>query len=274
MDFTKLAKVEHKDQLILTTEQLAEFYECTTDNIKKNFNVNKERFIEGKHYFKIEGEALKNLRVTFSNLQISAMTRTLYLWTKRGAARHAKMLSTEKAWEVFELLEDNYFNAQEKVESAPKNETQIAVQNSVEMKLIVAPALKDMEVSVELIERLYGVKHGIALATCKNAVEKNHGVDLSAFDNLLPAAEHEIGRFTPTQIAKKIGLKSAQAVNKKLVEFGLQEKDGNSYILTEKGKEYGEAMPFNNDTSGHSGYQLKWSAAVFYFFEQDLKISA
>ncbi len=34
----------------------------------------------------------------------------LYLWTKRGAARHAKMLSTDRAWEVFEQLEDTYFN--------------------------------------------------------------------------------------------------------------------------------------------------------------------
>ena len=29
---------------------------------------------------------------------------------KRGAARHAKMLNTDKSWEVFEALEDNYFN--------------------------------------------------------------------------------------------------------------------------------------------------------------------
>lgn len=43
-------------------------------------------------------------------MQISPMTRTLYLWTKRGAARHAKMLSTDRARDVFELLEDTYFN--------------------------------------------------------------------------------------------------------------------------------------------------------------------
>ncbi len=33
----------------------------------------------------------------------------LFLWTGRGAARHAKVLETEKAWEVFEKLEDCYF---------------------------------------------------------------------------------------------------------------------------------------------------------------------
>ena len=149
--------------------------------------------------------------------------------------------------------------------SLPKIEKKFAVQNSVELKLIVTPALKDIEVSVEIIERIYGVKRGIALAHCKNSVEKNHHVDLSDFDNLLPAAEHEIGRFNVTQLAKKLGLKSAQEVNKKLVELGLQEKDSNGgYILTEKGKEYGEAIPY--EKNGHSGYQIKWSETVSEFF--------
>ncbi len=86
---------------------------------------------------------------------------------------------------------------------------------------------------------------------------------------MLPPAEHEIGYLTPTQLAKKLGLKSAQEVNKKLVEFELQEADGNgSYTLTEKGARYGEAIPFNNH--GHSGYQIKWCEAVSIFFNKIL----
>ena len=34
------------------------------------------------------------------------------LWTVRGAARHAKMLETDMAWDVFEMLEDSYFSSQ------------------------------------------------------------------------------------------------------------------------------------------------------------------
>ena len=75
-----------------------------------NFKNNRDHFIEGKHYFEVEGEDLENLRVNFFYPQISPMTRGLYLWTRQGAARHAKMLNTDKAWEVFEALEDNYFN--------------------------------------------------------------------------------------------------------------------------------------------------------------------
>ncbi|EEW7666795.1 ORF6N domain-containing protein, partial [Escherichia coli] len=59
---------------------------------------------------KVVGEELKNLRLTISQLQISPKTRSLILWTERGAARHAKMLETDQAWEVFEKLEDSYFS--------------------------------------------------------------------------------------------------------------------------------------------------------------------
>lgn len=110
----ELTIVEHNNQRVLTTEQLAQAYGCEPTNIKKNFNSNKERFIEGKHYFKLEGDALHDLRVTNSDLQISPMTRSLYLWTERGASRHSKMLGTDMAWEVFDRLEETYFTVHQK----------------------------------------------------------------------------------------------------------------------------------------------------------------
>lgn len=109
-----LVPVDYSGQRVLTTEQLAQAYECEPKQIKQNFNNNKEHFEEGKHYFKLEGEALKNLRVENIDLQISPKTRFLYLWTRRGASRHSKMLGTEKAWEMFDALEENYFNPRPK----------------------------------------------------------------------------------------------------------------------------------------------------------------
>lgn len=42
--------VEQNNERVLTTEQLAEAYGCESNNIKKNFNANKDKFEEGKHY--------------------------------------------------------------------------------------------------------------------------------------------------------------------------------------------------------------------------------
>lgn len=105
-----LQVVEYNGERVLTTEQLAGGYDCEPSNIKKNFNDNKERFIEGKHYFKLEGEDLRDFknRVTNSDL-VGKNANILYLWTKRGAARHSKMVGTDRAWDIFDALEENYF---------------------------------------------------------------------------------------------------------------------------------------------------------------------
>ena len=92
-DVTALTPVEWSSQRVLTTEQLAQFYECDTGNIKVNFNANKEKFVEGKHYFKLEGDALKEFKNKVSETYlVGKNANILYLWTERGAARHAKML--------------------------------------------------------------------------------------------------------------------------------------------------------------------------------------
>ncbi|WP_019543907.1 phage antirepressor KilAC domain-containing protein [Selenomonas bovis] len=111
---SNLIPVEYRAERVLTTEQLAQAYECGTDNIKRNFSNNKEHFEEGKHFFKLEGDELKDLRGKNIHLQISPKTRCLYLWTRRGASRHSKMLGTDRAWEMFDALEENYFNPRPK----------------------------------------------------------------------------------------------------------------------------------------------------------------
>lgn len=107
-----LSPITYSQFPVITTELLAQLYGTEINNIKVNFTRNAERFVRGKHYFKVAGNELKNLRVTLSNSQnsLSPKTRSLILWTERGAARHAKMLETDQAWEVFEKLEDCYFS--------------------------------------------------------------------------------------------------------------------------------------------------------------------
>lgn len=108
-----LSVITYLQQPVVTTELLAQLYGTEANNITKNFCVNSDRFVAGKHFFKLEGEALREFKhyITKSNVvEIPRQTRHFILWTERGAARHAKMLDTEQAWEVFEKLEDCYFS--------------------------------------------------------------------------------------------------------------------------------------------------------------------
>lgn len=104
--------IRFKNLPVVTTAKLAEFYGTQQNNIKKNFSNNTDRFIEGKHYFKLEGTELKEFKNMVNNVHhVSNRASRLILWTERGAARHAKMLDTDHAWDVFERLEDHYFKS-------------------------------------------------------------------------------------------------------------------------------------------------------------------
>ncbi len=65
-----LKVTEYRCQRVLTTQQIAEAYGTETDVITKNFNRNKERYIEGKHYVCLKGE---ELRVFKANGQIDLL---------------------------------------------------------------------------------------------------------------------------------------------------------------------------------------------------------
>ena len=126
--FCNIGRLSVNGEVVLTNEQAANFYGCDVNNLQLNFSnaQKKGRFVEGKHFFKLEGEDLKDLRLRISNsqtFQISPKTRSLTLLTKLGILRHCKMLNTDKAWEVFELMENTFFNVLENgTESTYKND--------------------------------------------------------------------------------------------------------------------------------------------------------
>lgn len=121
MEVKDLVPVDYANQRVLLTVQLAEKYGCTSKKINDNFQRTKAQFIEGIHYFKLTGAALRSFRLQFEDfeaqnlypdkngVQISSRARSLYLWTEQGALLHCKMLNTDAAWKVFKDLSNFYF---------------------------------------------------------------------------------------------------------------------------------------------------------------------
>ena len=107
---SKLIPIEHQNQRILTTKQLAEVYETEEVRIQQNFIRNKDHFIEGKHFYMLKGEELKAFKANYPEDSNLKFVPELTLWTARGANRHCKILDTDKAWEQFDTLEETYFN--------------------------------------------------------------------------------------------------------------------------------------------------------------------
>lgn len=130
---------------------------------------------------------------------------------------------------------------------------------------MIGTAIRDVGKTSEELEKVFGVAHGMALAVSMNLVGEAYGVDMAPCKALLPAAE-EVSYLNATDIAERIGLKyktgkpNAAAANQLLAERGLQEKRGKDWHLTERGKPYGEAKPY--ERGGHSGYQIMWRDEV------------
>ena len=200
--------LEVKGQRILTTEQLAEFYGTTAKAISQNFTNNKSKFEKGKHFYLLKGSELKDFKNQFDDFELVApRSAHLYLWTSRGASRHAKMLGTDQAWDVFDQLEESYFNPQR----------QLQVPQTLPEALRLAADLadeRDQERSGRLIaEQQVGELQPKA----------------SYYDRVLANPS----LVSISVIAKDYGL-SARALNAKLHDLKVQFKQGTTWLLYSK----------------------------------------
>ena len=239
----EIINIEHNNERVLTTEQLAQAYGCDGKQIKQNFNNNADRFVEGQHYFKLEGEALRKLRVENIDLQISPMTRSLYLWTRRGASRHSKMLGTDKAWEMFDALEENYFNPRPK-ELTPAE--QMAQGLLAAQKLLDAAKL-ELAQSKQIINELQP--------------------KASYYDLILQSKS----LLSVSKIAKDYG-KSAIWLNRKLEEKKVQYCQGGIWLLYQKYAEKGYTQSTSHVIDDeHSRLLTKWTQKGRLFIYELLK---
>lgn len=101
----ELKVTEHNNIRVLTTQQVADAYGTETQVITNNFNRNKERYQEGKHFVCLTGNDLREYRAKNQN-DVLPNANKFYLWTEKGCFLHAKSLGTDKAWEVYENLVD------------------------------------------------------------------------------------------------------------------------------------------------------------------------
>lgn len=122
----ELQITELNGQRVLTTQQIADGYGTTNKVISNNFNNNRTRFEEGKHFVLLVGEYLKEF-LHSQNLGMQNKIRKLYLWTEKGALLHAKSLGTDEAWDMYDILVDTYFKVQEEKQLPQTPEQQIAL---------------------------------------------------------------------------------------------------------------------------------------------------
>jgi len=224
---TNLQVVEANHQRVLTTAQIAEQYETDVNAIQRNFQRNKERYTEGKHYYCLTGNVLREFKAT-GQIDVSPNLNKFYLWTEKGALLHAKSLNTDKAWEAYECLVDTYFSVREQGQLPQRPDRTKALE------------VKEMNARVRMSNQF------LKLANAETTLSKDYksiliakAAEVLAGEAILPMPKSEQKMYTATEIGKMLGV-SAQKIGRlssqngmKTEEYGEFYKDKSPYSCKE-----------------------------------------
>lgn len=113
-EIKNLIPVEWKGKRVITTKTLAKCYGIGTHVIRENFKNNKSRFIEGKHYYKLEYGDRQDFKNQVDNSDIVGKNAvSVTVWTELGVAEHTTIINTYKAMDIHKQLRATYFTVQE-----------------------------------------------------------------------------------------------------------------------------------------------------------------
>lgn len=146
----------------VTDKMVAEIHGIKTIHVRENINKNLSRFREGIDYIDMKKviDIVDNnllLSIGYSKMQISK-SDAIYLLSERGYAKLIKIMDSDKAWEIHDILMDEYFSMRKTIreyisatdlamlkvlKSKNKQETMIALKEYNE--LVVKPLQDTIE---------------------------------------------------------------------------------------------------------------------------------
>ena len=241
--------VEVRNQQAVTSSQL----------VAEVFKKQHKHVLEAIEKVKAENSAVTTMFYESTYTAGTGKAYKMYYMNRDGLSLLVMGFTGKKALE-WKLKYIEAFNAMEKQLKTPK-----LSPNPHYRTRMIKTAVKDLSETADVIAELFGVKKGMATAAAMKMVGSAYGIDTAPLMPLLPA-ESTPSYMTPTAIAKRLGILNKKGnpdpkeVNRRLAEAGLQERRDKEWILTDKGKEYGEAKPFTNN--GHSGYVINWYDTV------------
>lgn len=218
-NMNELSATEYRDIRVLTTQQIAELYGTEPQVITNNFNRNKDRYAEGKHYICLTGEE-KSEFINKNQNDFSSFTRAkaIYLWTEKGAFLHAKSLGTDKAWEVYENLVDFYFNKKKPMSTA--EQIQILAQGNIELEQKINSVNNDLQEFKREMPLLAIECQQITDAKNKKVVPLLGGKDSNAYKNA--SLRGRVYRDLEGQLRREFGVSSYKAIHRNQTDKAIE----------------------------------------------------
>lgn len=206
----ELIVTEYRDIRVLTTQQIAEVYETDRKTISYNFNQNKDRYVEGKHYICLQGTEKTEFVNRLENHDSMKNAKVLYLWTEKGAFLHAKSLNTDKAWEVYENLVDFYFNKKKPMSTA--EQIQILAKGNLELEQKINSVDMDLQNFKKEMPLLAIECQKITDAKNKKVVPLLGGKNSNAYNNA--RLRGKVYRDLEGQLRREFGVSSYKAIHR------------------------------------------------------------
>lgn len=228
------------NERVLTTKQIAEAYGCKEKQIRQNFNNHKDRYKEGKHYYTLKGSDLKFFKDYVNSMEyvdnidlVDKRAPHTTIYTKKVAFMAAKLIDTDKAWDMYEQLVDHYFTVNDAVNkpALPSDPNEI-------LKLIVQ-ANENVSKRVTAIEQ-------------DNIVMKEQMSTIN--DVIILSAEHweEVKKVVMERVHGITGNVSKQRKLYRGLWKAMQERYNVTKCKQIKDKDYADAIEFINNWEGVS----------------------
>lgn len=240
----ELKVTEYKDVRVLTTQQIAEAYGTDSKVISNNFNRNRERYVEGKHFICLEGDELKVFK-TNHHFDESSKINKLYLWTQKGAFLHAKSLNTDKAWEVYDHLVDSYFEKKQPLKLSTEEKIQILAQGNVELQEKVEAIDKDLQEFKRDLPLLGVECQKITYAKNQKVVPLLGGKDAPAYKNR--SIRQKVYTDIDNQLRREFGVNTYKAIKRSQTDLAIS-------II----KEYDLPMVLKNEIDAENAQECLW----------------
>ena len=215
---------EYKKERVVTAWDIAKVHKKEVNDITKNFNNNKKKFILDEDYFLVNRTEISERKISVQDF-IPNNVKEIPLFTESGYLMLVKTFTDDLSWEIQRQLVKGYFKLKELKSSVDKDKRLEIMEKNANVRM--AKMLKSL-IPFSKSERY-------------KQILVSEATKVLTGRELIPPPEVEAKTITATQIAKILGV-SVQKIGIISNKYNLKTEQ-NGYWVHEKAKYCNKEIP-------------------------------
>lgn len=215
---------EYKKERVVTAWDIAKVHKKEVNDITKNFNNNKKKFILDEDYFLVNRTEISERKISVQDF-IPNNVKEIPLFTESGYLMLVKTFTDDLSWEIQRQLVKGYFKLKELKSSVDKDKRLEIMEKNANVRM--AKMLKSL-IPFSKSERY-------------KEILVSEATKVLTGRELIPPPEVEAKTITATQIAKILGV-SVQKIGIISNKYNLKTEQ-NGYWVHEKAKYCNKEIP-------------------------------